>query len=75
MIEYPELEKVLQSLPSVAQRELLDFLGYLQYKYRLDQSRPVLRLGGLWADVDFDVDDEDVRNLRREITLQLADKV
>ena len=75
MIEYPELEQVIDSLPPVAYRELLNFVSYLRYKHRLDQAGPVVRLGGLWADLDFDVSDEDVRNLRRQLTLQLAGKV
>jgi hypothetical protein len=74
MIEYPELEKVIDSLPPVAQKELLDFVSYLRYKHHLDQGGTVVKLGGLWADVDFDVSDEDVRTLRRQLTLQLASK-
>jgi hypothetical protein len=75
MIEYPELEKVIDNLPPAAQQELLDFVRYLRYKHHLDQAGPVVKLGGLWADVDFDVSDEDVRALRRQLTLQLASKV
>lgn len=75
MIEYPELEKVIDSLPPMAQKELLDFVSYLRYKHHLDQDGPVVKLGGLWADLDFDVSDEDVRTLRRQLTLQLASKL
>jgi hypothetical protein len=66
LIEYPELEKVIVSLPPVAQRELLGFVSYLRFKHHLEQDGPVVKLGGLWADLDFDVSDEDVRNLRRQ---------
>ena len=74
MIKYPELEKTIEALPSPAQKELADFIGYLQYKHRLDPSGEVVKLGGLWADIDFDVTDEDVRALRQQVTRQLADK-
>jgi hypothetical protein len=75
MIEYDELVNMVHSLPSEAQRELLDFAGYLKYKHQLKQSGPVVPLGGLWVDVDLDVSDEDVRGLREQVTRQLLDKV
>jgi hypothetical protein len=75
MNKYPELESALRTLPPAAHKELLDFLGYLQYKYRLDESRPVVRLGGLWADIEFDVTDDDVRALRRRVSRQVQDAV
>jgi hypothetical protein len=73
MIKYPELESALCNLPPAAHKELLDFLAYLRYKYRLDESRPVLRLGGQWSDVEFDVTDDEVRALRRRVTRQVLD--
>jgi hypothetical protein len=75
MNKYPELEKTIDALPPTAQKELADFVDYLQYKHRLDESGQVVELGGLWADIDFDVTDEDVRALRQKVTRQLADKV
>jgi hypothetical protein len=75
MNKYPELEKTIDALPPTAQKELADFVDYLQYKHRLDESGQVVELGGLWADIDFDVTDEDVRALRQQVTRQLADKV
>ena len=75
MYKYPELEKTIGALPPTAQKELADFVDYLQYKHRLDESGQVVELGGLWADIDFDVTDEDVRALRQQVTRQLADKV
>ena len=63
MIKQPELEKAIQPLPSAARKELLDYVAYLQQKHHCDA--PVARLGGLWADIDFDVDDADVRALRQ----------
>jgi hypothetical protein len=74
VINYPELEEIITALPPTAQKELVDFVGYLQYKLRIDQSGEVVKLGGLWADIDLDVTDEDVRALRRQVTRELADK-
>lgn len=75
MIEYRELEKVLHALPPAAQEELLSFVSYLQYKHQHDQAGPVVKLGGLWANVNFDVSDQDVRTLRHQLTLQLANGI
>ena len=73
MVKYPELESALRTLPPAAHRELLDFLDYLRYKYRLDEPRPIVRLGGLWADVEFNVTDDDVRALRQWVSHQAQD--
>lgn len=71
----PELEETIDALPPVAQKELADFVGYLQYKHQLDPSGNVVKLGGLWADINFDVTDEDIRTLRQKVTRQLLEKV
>lgn len=75
MGKHAELEKTIDALPPTAQKELEEFIGYLQYKHRLDQSGKVVKLEGLWADIDFDVTDEDIRALRQQVTRQLADRV
>ena len=75
MSKHTELEKTIEALPARAQKELADFIGYLQYKHRLDESGQVVELGGLWADIDFDVTDEDVRALRQKVSRQLAGKL
>jgi len=66
MTEHAELEKAIESLPWVARRELMDFLAYLQQKYCADA--PNAKLGGAWAAIDFDVDDVNVRDLRKRVT-------
>ena len=75
MSKRTELEKTIEALPAPAQKELADVIGYLQYKHRLDESGEVVKLGGLWADIDFDVTDDDVRALRQQVSRQLAGKV
>ena len=71
MMALTEIERVVRALPPAAQRELQHFVVYLQHKYRNDVKQQVAQLGGLWADIDFDVSDEDVRALRRKVTNQL----
>ena len=75
MRKHAELERAIDALPPTAQKELEEFIGYLQYKHRLGQSGQVVELGGLWADIDFDVTDEDIRTLRQRVTRRLANKV
>lgn len=75
MLKDSELEKKIQALPPNARKELLDFIGYLQYKHQLDPFGQVVKLGGLWCDIDFDVTDEDIRALRRQVSRQLPEKV
>jgi hypothetical protein len=53
----------------------ISFVSYLQYKHQHDQAGPVVKLGGLWANVNFDVSDQDVRTLRHQLTLQLAGRM
>ncbi|MBN1136269.1 MAG: DUF2281 domain-containing protein [Anaerolineae bacterium] len=74
MIEYSELKQAIEALPPSARKELMDFIGYLQYKHRLVPPGEVVKLGGLWAGIDFHVTDDDVRALRQRVTRQLADK-
>lgn len=69
------VEERVNSLPPVAQGELIHFLNYLEYKYRTERPGDVVKLGGLWSNVEFDVGDEDVRALRQAVTAQLLTKV
>ena len=60
-VKVPGLTETIDALPPSAQKELADFVDYLQYKHRLDRHDEVLKLGGLWEGIDFDVTDEDIR--------------
>jgi len=75
MMALPELELTIRKLPPAARKELIYFVDYLQYKYQPDPADDVVKLGGLWADINLDVSDDDVRALRQQVTLQLMDKV
>ena len=74
MIEYSELKKAIEALPPSARKELVDFIGYLQYKHRLVPPGEVAKLGGLWVGIDLDVTDDDIRALRQKVTNELADQ-
>lgn len=75
MMALTEIERVVRALPPAAHRELQHFIGYLQHKYRDESKQQVARLGGLWTDIEFDVNDGDVRALRRMVTNRLMKKM
>lgn len=75
MVQHSELAKLIDGLPPRVQKEVVDYVGYLQYKHRLTRCSDVVKLGGIWADIDLDVTDNDVRSLRQQVTRQLVDKV
>ena len=75
MVKDRELQKTIDALPPSAWKELMDFVGYLQYKHQLGASGRVAELGGLWAEIDFDITEEDIRALRQQATRQLPEMV
>jgi hypothetical protein len=75
MMALSDIERVVRALPLAAQQELQQFVDYLQHKYRDENKKQTVRLGGLWQDIEFDVDDEDVRSLRRQVTGRLMKKL
>jgi hypothetical protein len=66
---YPKLTNAVATLPADALDELEHFLAYLQYKYQA-QTATVVALGGLWAEAGFDMDDEELRELRQKWSQQ-----
>ncbi len=75
MMALSKLEQTIRKLSPAARKELIHFVDYLQYKYQPDPTDDVVELGGLWADINLDVSDDDVRALRQQVTLQLVNKV
>ncbi|MCK4315882.1 MAG: DUF2281 domain-containing protein, partial [Anaerolineae bacterium] len=67
--------QVLNELPPSGRDELLQFLDYLRYKHKAEQGRKSVALKGLWADIPFDVTDQDIRRLRQRVSAQLLRKV
>jgi len=62
----------LDELPSESLPIVEQFVNFLQVQVAKAQARQTTEqtpgLGGLWQDFDFDVDVEDVRRLRYELT-------
>jgi hypothetical protein len=72
-------EQILQILDELLEESLakgsqiLDFLKFKAGKSPASSKR-VVKLGGLWEDVPFDVTDSEVRALRRAVTQYLLEK-
>lgn len=69
-----KVDETVAKLPPGSLWELSTFLDFLAFKYHVGDSRPVVVLGGLWKDVPLDVTDEDVRALRRELSMHLLEE-
>ena len=72
-------ERILQALNELPEESLVEvsqFLDYLNFKAKKSpaSSKQVVKLGGLWEDVPFDVTDDEVRELRRAVTHRLLEK-
>ncbi len=70
-----QVYQALNELPPGGFDELIQFLDYLKYKYKAGQGRRVVALKGLWADIPFDVTDQDIRHLRQQVSARLLRKV
>jgi len=70
-----QVEQTVRVLPPAAQGELLHFLNYLQYKYQTGRPSTAVKLGGLWADVDLDINEEDVHALRQRVTARVLTRI
>jgi len=72
-----QIYQALNELPPSGFDELIQFLDYLKHKYKhkAGQGREVVKLKGLWADIPFDVTDQDIRHLRQRVSAQLLRKV
>jgi len=61
--------RTINGLPPQGIKDLVGFLDFLSFKYQTDAAPKIIALGGLWRDIDLDVDDAEVRSLRQELTL------
>jgi hypothetical protein len=66
---------ILENLPPKGQQELEQFLDSLADKYRLEQKKKIVVLEGLWQDTPLNVTDEEVRQLREDVSKQLLKKL
>lgn len=55
----------LQNLPPDKQQEVLDFVEFLEQKST--PNRPRRSLKGLWADLNVQITEEDIAEVRREM--------
>jgi len=72
-------ERILQTLDELPEESLVEvsqFLESLKLKAKRSPASPkrVVKLGGFWEDVPFDVTDDEVRALRRAVTHHLLEK-
>ena len=63
-LEQALLEK-LRALPPDKQQEVVDFAEFLRVRYRVP-GRARRGLEGLWADLDIDLTNDDIDEMRRE---------
>jgi hypothetical protein len=71
-----QILQILDELPEESLAEVSQFLDFLKFKAGKSPALPkrVVKLGGLWEDVPFDVTDDEVRALRRAVTQRLLEK-
>ncbi|MEZ4837110.1 MAG: hypothetical protein R2873_34795 [Caldilineaceae bacterium] len=69
-----KIEKTVAALPSAGKEELASFLDYLQHKYQVETGDQVIELGGIWSGIGFEIDEEDIRALRREASEHLLER-
>jgi flavin-dependent dehydrogenase len=68
-----KIDTIVENLPPDGQEELSNFLDLLAEKY-LKRERKAVALGGIWARTPLDVSDNDIRELREEVSKQLLKK-
>lgn len=68
-IEETVLEKI-RALPPEKQHEVLDFVEFLYKKSHTSQPRRSLH--GLWADLNIDISEEEIAQIRREMWASLG---
>lgn len=70
-----KMDMILEYLPPRGQEELEQFLDFLADKYHGDQEQKILALGGVWKNTPLEVSDEEIRELRSDISKQLIKKI
>jgi hypothetical protein len=70
------LVTLLDKLPNRGQKELEQYLDFLEYKYRLPPKKPsVVALGGLWGVNPLGVTEAEIRALRQASSNHLLDEM
>lgn len=66
-----QVYQTIEKLPARGLADLVEFLDYLSFRYKVANLESNVALGGLWRDVDFDVTDDEIRALRQQVTNKL----
>lgn len=74
--KYRVMEK-LSDLSPKALNELLVFIDFLYFREQAADSpdKKTIKLEGIWKDVPFDITDDDIRQVRHELTQQLRKRL
>lgn len=72
-----QIQRELQHLPPDSLAEVVHFIDYLKFRigHTRSEGAKVVKLGGLWKDIPFDVTDEDIRTVRKEFTRMVECRV
>ncbi len=62
------ISEALEKLPPESLVEVLQFVEFLRYKAAPPHPKRIVQLYGLWANIPFDVTDDDLRQLRSQAT-------
>jgi hypothetical protein len=69
------ISEAVEELPAENLPEVLQFVEFLRSKITAPRPKRIARLRGLWANIPFDITDENIRELRRRVTEHLDKKV
>jgi hypothetical protein len=69
-----KVDAILDNLPPDGKKELAQYLDFLADKYQVEQTGKIIALGGIWKDTPLEVTDEEVRELRDDVSKQLMKK-
>jgi len=69
---YKIVERLAELSPE-ALKELLVFIDFLRFREQANDQpdKKIVKLEGIWKDVPFDITDDDIRQVRHDLTQQL----
>ena len=69
-----KISSTLAALPPEGIAELSRYVDHLADKYHVVQPPANITLGGFWTNIPFDVEEAEIRALRRHVTIDLLDQ-
>lgn len=72
-----QIQRELNHLPAESLAEIVHFIDYLKFKigHMEGKGAKIVKLGGLWKDIPFDVTDKDIRTVREELARMMEHRV